>query len=159
MGSPVEFPVYDRLVRRLAVVMVPVFFLPIVTVFAILSGPAAGGPIPNDLVVMLIVLTVTTTGLSLMTQVTTGVFVRIDPDEGRISRLYKLFGRTVYRRDRDLSQFDGVSLHRGGRGGYRTTLVGRDNEVVLRLSSDLKEARKAAEAAVACCGLKLNDRL
>ena len=155
-----EIPVYDRLSRRLVLGIIPVLFLPIAIVFRTFwSNPAFGGSIPHDISFLLISLTAFTAALSLVLYLLTNARTNIDPDEGKVFRAYKLFGWTMYRRDLELSQFDRVSLHRGARGGYRAMLVGREKEVVLRLSADLGQTRKAAEDAASVSGLKLNDQL
>ena len=98
-------------------------------------------------------------GLFLLVHLTTNVWIGIDPADKKISQRYKFFAWPIYQRTYDLSQFDRISLHRAFRGGYRATLIGREREVVVVMSSRLGVARGAAERAATITGLRISDQL
>jgi hypothetical protein len=108
---------------------------------------------------VMVSLVVLSAGLLLLIHLTTNVWIRIDPTQRRVIQIYKLFGYQVYRRNYDLSQFDRISLHRAFRGGYRATLVGREQEVVLSASWKLGWVRHAAEQVATSTGLTMSDQL
>ncbi len=159
MSTPLEIPVYDALARRIGLILIPVFLIPVVAIFGIFSTIPANQKIPEDIALILGLLAVFSVGICLFMNASTNVRVKIDPGKGKVFRTYRLFGWTVRQQDYPLSQFERVSLHRGFRTGYIATLIGREKEVVLCFSTDLRRARKTAEDAAACCGLKLNDQL
>jgi len=106
-----------------------------------------------------IFLVVSSAGVFLLFNLTTNVWISIDPIQRKVFHIYKLFGCSVYRKAYDLSQFDRISLHRALRGGYRATLVGREKEVVLSASWKLGWVRHAAEQAATSIGLRMSDQL
>jgi hypothetical protein len=67
-------------------------------------------------------LAIVLTGLSLFVYLSMDVWIGIDPTAKKAFRLYKLFGRSIYRKVYDISQFDRVTLRRRGIV-YRAILV------------------------------------
>jgi len=153
-----EISVYDRLARRIAWIVLPALFLPPVILFATLSRSLGGG-LPGDLGLVLAAVIAVTALTNLLVLLVVSVRVRLDPDEGKVLRIYPLFGWTLYQKEFALAQFDRVSLFRSARGGYVARLVGRENDILLCVSSNLKQARETAEDAARCCRLSLNDQL
>ena len=161
MGSSMEIPIYDTVPRRLGAILIALFFIPPVVIFATFpAGPTQGRNVPDDMLVMLTVLAIFAAGTSLFLNLIMNVRVRIDAGSGTVFRLHRLLGRTVRTREYPHSQFDHISLHRGPRGGgYRVTLVGHEREVLLRFTGDLKQARNSAQEAAECSRLELKDQL
>lgn len=91
--------------------------------------------------------------------VTFSPWVRIEPEAGRVSQVWKVFGATLREKQYALSAYDRVSLHRGIRGGYWATLVGSESELGLFFSTDLGAVRRYAESAAVACRLKVVDKL
>ena len=104
-------------------------------------------------------LLVSIASLFVLFRLDTNDWISIDPIQRKVFRIYKLFGCSVYRKVYDLSQFDRISLHRVPRGGYRATLVGREQEVVLSVSWKLDWVRHAAAQAASAIGLQMSDQL
>ncbi len=134
-----------------------VFFAP--TIIALLALRSLAQKAHGDLLIVVVFLVVVFAGLFLLMHVTTNVWIRIDPMQRKVFHIYKLFGYPVYRKIYDLSQFDRISLHRAFRGGYRATLVGREQEVAVSASWKLGWVRQAAEQVATSVGLKMSDQL
>lgn len=161
MSAPLEMYVYDKLGRRIGLILTPLFFLPIIAVAGGIysTAPAGHRDIPAELVGMLVFLTAFSLIMGIMVNIAMSLRVRVDPGKGKVFRIYTLLGRVVRRTEFPLSQFDRISLHRAYRGGYLATLIGREREVIIGVSSNLGRVRKAAEEAAACCNLPLKDQL
>ena len=152
-----ENPVYDKVTRGFGTVVLLAFFVPLVaTVSALRSFSHKAS---DELSVVMVFLVIFSAGLLLLIHVTTNVWIRLDPTQRRVSLIYKLFRYSVYRKEYDLSLFDHISLHRAFRGGYRATLVGREQEVILSASWKLGRVRQAAETVAAAIGMKMSDQL
>jgi len=146
--------------RWAVVIALPIMFIPPIAAFAMLaSNPGFAGGIPNDLLLVLAAVLVATAVVNLVVLALVSAQVRIDRDERKVARCYRLFGWTPWQREYPLAEFDRISLQRGPRGGYVVRLVGREREIVLFSSGNLKQARQTAEDAAACCRLALNDQL
>lgn len=113
----------------------------------------------DELLIVVAFLVVVFAGLFLLMHLTTNVWISIDPMQRKVFHIYKLFGYSVHRKIYDLSQFDRISLHRAFRGGYRATLVWREQEVVLSASWKLGWVRHAAEQIATSIGLTMSDQL
>ncbi len=153
----VENPVYDKVTRRLSAIVSVALFAPIL--IGLWTLRSVDQKVADELLIVAIFLVVVFASVFLLTHLTTNVWIRIDPMHGRVFHIYKLFGYPVYRKTYDLSRFDRVSLHRAFRGGYRATLVGREQEVVVSASWKLGWVRPAAEQAATSSGLKMSDQL
>ncbi len=152
-----ENPVYDKVTRRLGAIVLVTLFAPIV--IALWALRSVDRNASEGLLIVAIFLVVVFAGLFLLIHLTTNVWIRMDPMQRKVFHIYKLFGYSVSRKVYDLSQFDRISLHRAFRGGYRATLVGREQEVVVSASSKLGWVRRAAEQAATSTGLKMSDQL
>ena len=155
--EPMEEPVYDGVARWLGGILLLLLFIPLVTF--LLWIRTIDHRIAGDLLSVVAFLALLNAGLFLCLHLMTNVWILIDLPGGKVSQVYKLFGWAVYRRTFDLSQFDHISVHRVFRGGYRATLVGREREMAVAVSSKLGSVRDAAERAAAFSGLRLSDQL
>jgi hypothetical protein len=91
--------------------------------------------------------------------ITSSMRIRVERANGEIFRLFSLFGHEVWRQRFRLSSFDRVSLNRGFRAGYRVSLLGREQEVMVFATNDLRNARERADQIAAECELKVSDHL
>ena len=89
----------------------------------------------------------------------TSAQIQIERVTGEVFRLDFLFGKQVRRQRFNLIGFDRVSLSRGYRGGYKVSLVGRDQDLTVVLTDNLAFARDWAEKVAVECGLKVIDQL
>lgn len=153
----VENPVYDKMTRRLSAIVSVALFAPIL--IGLWTLRSVDQKVADELLIVAIFLVVVFASLFLLMHLTTNVWIRIDPMQRKVFHIYKLFGYPVFRKTYDLSRFDRVSLHRAFRGGYRATLVGREQEVVVSASWKLGWVRPAAEQAATSTGLTMSDQL
>ena len=65
----------------------------------------------------------------------------------------------MWRQSFRLSNFDRVSLSRGFRAGYRVSVIGREQELMVFASNNLGNARERADEIAGECGLKVRDHL
>lgn len=156
-AARVENPVYDKVTRRLSAIVSVALFAPVL--IGIWTLRSVDQRVEDELLIVAIFLVVVFASLFLLMHLTTNVWIRIDPMQRKVFHIYKLFGYPVYRKAHDLSRFDRISLHRAFRGGYRATLVGREQEVVVSASWKLGWVRPAAEQAATSSGLKMSDQL
>ncbi len=112
----------QHITTGIALLFAPVIF----ATSALLSAPAG---ISADLVGILSLLTSGMAVISLIAYVVVNARIDNDPPQAKILRFYTLLGRTIRQRELSLSRFDRISLHRGFRGGYWVSLLGRDKEI------------------------------
>jgi hypothetical protein len=86
------------------------------------------------------------------------VWIGIDPTAKKAFRLYKLFGRSIYRKVYDISQFDRITIRRRGIV-YRATLVGLEREMVLAASRKFDLVRQKAERVAILSGIRVSEQL
>ena len=91
--------------------------------------------------------------------ITTNVRIRVERVTGKMFRLFTLFGHEVRQQRFNLSDFDHVSLDRGSRAGYRVSLLGRQQDVIVFFTNNLDAARERANEIAAECGFKVSDHL
>jgi hypothetical protein len=149
-----ENRVNDKGLTRVTFTLIAVIFVP----FAFIATSLLRSH-DEELVAALGVALALTVLIALSMQVATNAWIRISIGDGKISRFNKLFGYTVFKKDYDLRQFDRISLHRGFRGGYYASLVGREQEVIIARSMSLGRLREVAEQAAAVASVKINDQL
>jgi hypothetical protein len=149
--------VYEGWARKIGLLIGCSYFIPVLGLTAALDLNGHG--IPNDLLVINLALLVFALGIGSLVQASMSVRVKIDMAEGKVAQAWSLFGVTVRRKSSDLSQFERISLHRLYRGGYSASLVGRDRELQLAISTNLGRVRGVAEQAAALTRLKLADNL
>jgi len=87
------------------------------------------------------------------------VRIRIERATGEVFQLYGVLGLEVRRRRFTLAEFDRVSLSRAFRAGYRVSLLGRQHDLRVFVTSDLGAARDRADQVAAASGLNLTDQL
>jgi hypothetical protein len=87
------------------------------------------------------------------------VRIRIEHAAGEVFQLYGVFGLEVRRRRFALADFDRVSLTRAFRAGYRVSLLGHQQDLMVFVTNDLRAARDRADEVAAACGLKVTDQL
>ena len=149
-----EFPVYSRLSRSYysaAVMLIPPLIIMLVS--------PRGGRATDELWILLGIMIPAALILFLVLHLSMNVWVKFDSSSRKFTFTRRLVGLSVWRKDYDISQFDRISLHRGFRGGYCASLVGRDLVLTLSVSNKLEEVRKIADLAVAQTNLKLNDQI
>jgi hypothetical protein len=152
-----EHYIYDRAARLASWLMLFPFLLPICVLTAVMKG--SGGHIPDDLIWAFGGILFVGIAAFLAVYVSSDGTVKIDVADRKVIHAWRLFGLTVRQTQADLSLFNSVSMHRLYRGGYRATLLGRDKEVTLCVTTDLARLRALAEEAAKLAGLKLADHL
>jgi hypothetical protein len=95
----------------------------------------------------------------LLISIMTSVRIHVECGTGQVFRLFTLFGRQVWLERFNLSEFDRVSLSRAFRAGYRVSLLGRQQDLIVFFTNNLGNARDRAEAVAAECGLSVSDHL
>ena len=96
---------------------------------------------------------------TLMILVMMTVRIRVEHATGEVFQLYRVFGLEVLRRRFALAEFDRVSLTRAFRAGYRVSLLGHQQDLMVFVTNDLRAARDRADEVAAACGLKVTDQL
>jgi hypothetical protein len=114
------------------------------------SFSALGLPVVAFTTLMILVMIV----LVMMT-----VRIRVEHATGEVFQLYGVFGLEVRRRRFALAEFDRVSLTRAFRAGYRVSLLGHQQDLMVCVTNDLGAARDRAGEVAAACGLKVTDQL
>ena len=154
-----EFTVYDGQNKRMAVLVV----------IALITGMAAGvgtflmvrhgeTTAPPGSYLFLFPLTMILALFPLIS-ITFSMRIRVERANGEIFRLFTLFGHEVWQQRFRLSNFDRVSLNRNFRTGYRVSLLGRNQEVMVFATNNLGNARDRADEIAGECGLKVSDHL
>lgn len=152
-----EHPVYDIWARRTGLLLGGVYLLPIAGLTIAVASKGHG--IPDDLIYIDLILGAVGLALGCTMHACMSARVRIDMAERRVVHSFALFGITLRRIAADLGQFDHISLHRLYRGGYRASLIGREKEVTLAISTNLGRVRTEAQEAATLTGLRLADGL
>ena len=154
-----EFTVYDGQNKRMAVLVV----------IALITGMVAGvgtflmvrhgeTTVPPGSYLFLFPLTMILALFPLIS-ITFSMRIRVERANGEIVRLFTLFGHEVWQQRFRLSNFDRVSLNRNFRTGYRVSLLGRNQEVMVFATNNLGNARERADEIAGECGLKVSDHL
>lgn len=156
-----EFSVYDGPSRRIGPAIMLAVGIGILAAFGtlLLLRPHGTARIPAESYLVLIVPVGMILALFLVISFTTSVRIRIERVTGEVLRHYALFGWEVWRQRFRLSDFDRVSLNRGFRAGYRVSLVGREEDLIVFFTAKLGTARTQADEVAAECGFNVSDQL
>ena len=157
---PTQFRVYDAPSRRAGAALIAALALGMLAAFGtLLLVPHRGTRIPNDSYLVVIFPALLILPLFAAISLVTGARIRIERATGEVLQSYALLGWEVRRQRFRLSDFDRVSLTRAFRGGYRVSLVGREQDLMIFVSSKLGPAREQAEKLAVESGLKVIDQL
>ena len=154
-----EFTVYDGQNKRAGLLIVVALIMGIVAAFGTFLMVRHGETTaPPGSYLFLFPLTMILALFPLIS-ITFSMRIRVERANGEIFRLFTLFGHEVWRQRFRLSNFDRVSLNRGFRAGYRVSLLGREQEVMVFATNNLGNARERADEIAGECGLEVSDHL
>jgi len=154
-----EFTVYDGQNKRTALLVVVALILgmaaAVATFVTVRNGDTTAPPGSYVFLFPLAMIL----ALFPLVSITYSTRIRVERVSGEIFRLFSLFGHEVWRQRFRISTFDRVSLNRAFRAGYRVSLLGREQEMVVFTTNNLGSARERADEIAAECGLKVSDHL
>jgi hypothetical protein len=154
-----EFSVYDGQNKKAAVLVVVALIVGMAAgVGTVVTVRHAETPAPHGSYLSLFPLALVLALFPLIS-ITSNMRIRVERGSGEVSRLFRLFGHEVWRQRFRLSDFDRVSLNRAFRTGYRVSLLGREQDVMVLATNNLGDARERADKLAAECGLKVSDHL
>jgi hypothetical protein len=155
-----EFAVHDVPNRRFGPLIGIALISGILAAFAtFLLLPHGPDKVSNHSYLILILPFSMILAVLLLISIMTSVRIHVERATGQVFRLFTLFGRQVWRERFNLSEFDRVSLSRAFRAGYRVSLLGRQQDLIVFFTNNLGNARDKAEAVAAECGLSVSDHL
>lgn len=155
-----EVRIYDSLNRKVALLVTVALSVGVLAAFTtFLLLPHQGTRVPTQAYFILIVPVGMILTVFAVMNLMTGATIRIERPSGEVFQLDFLFGLEVRRQRFNLSEFDRVSLNRGFRAGYRVSLLGREQDVIVLITNNLGTARQRADEIAAECGLKVSDHL
>ena len=155
-----EVRIYDSLNRKVALLVTVALTAGVLAAFIMfLFLPHQGTRVPTQAYFLLIVPMGMILTVFAVMNLMTGATIRIERPSGEVFQLDFLFGLEVRRQRFNLSEFDRVSLNRGFRAGYRVSLLGREQDVIVLITNNLGTARQRADEIAAECGLKVSDHL
>ena len=155
-----EVTVYDNLNKRVVLAITVAVTMGLVAAFATLFlMPHGTANVPAEVYPILLVPVGMILLVFVVLRMVTSVRIRIERVTGEVFRFYFLLGRELGRRRFNISDFDRISLSRAYRAGYQVSLVGRDQDLIVFATANLRTARDRAEKVAAECGLTVTDQL